>query len=189
MRPQQETTRPAWRLGSHVAIPYGQAIERTALPRPPLDTLGLIYMELAGRLDKQFEQIAALNGRAQQLLGVAAVTVGLVVTLRPPTRGSTVSLLFAVALVLFACIAGCGLRAWNLEGWRLDPEPRPLWERHRLRTKEWVQHQIILNRLDAFDANASSIDEKLYWVRWTQRLLALEVIYLVGLILVRPHLG
>lgn len=90
--------------------------------------------------------------------------------------------------MLFACIAGCGLRAWSLQGWRNDPQPRPLWERHRLRTKEWVQHQIILNRLDAVDANSASIDEKLYWVRWTQRLLALEVIYLVGLIIVRPYL-
>jgi len=57
------------------------------------------------------------------------------------------------------------------------------------RTKEWVQHQIILNRLDAVDANAASIDEKLYWVRWTQRLLAVEVIYLVGLVIVRPYIG
>lgn len=97
-------------------------------------------------------------------------------------------MLFALALMLFACIAGCGLRAWSLQGLRHDPEPRALWEKHRLRTKEWVQHQIILNRLDAVDANLASIDEKLYWVRWTQRLLALEVIYLVGLIIVRPYL-
>ncbi|MGI9112537.1 MAG: hypothetical protein ACR2GT_10160 [Gaiellaceae bacterium] len=39
------------------------------------------------------------------------------------------------------------------------------------------------------DANAASIDEKLGWVRWTQRLLALEVVYLVGLIIIRPYLG
>lgn len=46
-------------------------------------------------------------------------------------------------------VAWCGLRAWSLQGWQRDPEPRPLWEKHRLDTKEWVQHQIILNRLDA----------------------------------------
>jgi hypothetical protein len=164
-------------------------MEPTGLPRPDLDTLALIYDEIAGELVKQFEQIDALNARAQQLLGFAAITVGVVVTVRPPVRDTSVSILFALALALFACIAGCGLRAWSLQGWRHDPEPRPLWEKHRLRTKEWVQHQIILNRLDAVDVNAASIDEKLYWVRWTQRLLALEVIYLVGLVIVRPYLG
>lgn len=163
-------------------------VEPTGLPRPHLDTLALIYNEIAEELVKQFEQISALNARAQQLLGFAAITVGVVVTLRPPTRDAAVSLLFALALMLFACIAGCGLRAWSPQGLRHDPEPRALWEKHRLRTKEWVQHQIILNRLDAVDANLASIDEKLYWVRWTQRLLALEVIYLVGLIIVRPYL-
>ena len=162
---------------------------QAALPRPPLDTLGLIYSELAGALDKQFEEIAVLNARAQQLLGFGAITVSLVVTLRPPTRDAVVSSLFALALVLFACVAGYGLRAWGLQGWRRDPEPRPLWEQHRLRTKEWVEHQIILNRLDAFDANTSSIDEKLRWVRRTQRLLAFEVLYLIALIVARPYLG
>ncbi|MCP9485192.1 MAG: hypothetical protein MSC30_05000 [Gaiellaceae bacterium MAG52_C11] len=133
--------------------------------------------------------MAELNARAQQLLGFGAITVSLVVTLRPPTRDVAVSSLCALALVLFACVAGSGLRAWGLQGWRRDPEPRPLWEQHRLRAKEWVEHQIILNRLDAFDANASSIDEKLHWVRWTQRSLALEVVYLIALIVARPYLG
>ncbi len=178
-----------WRLGPSVAVSYRRVMEQTTLPRPPLDTLGLIYSEVASALEKQFEQIAALNARAQQLLGFGAITVGLVVTLRPPTRDVAVSLLFSVALGLFACIAGCGLRAWSLEGWRRDPEPGPLWEKHRLRTKEWVQHQVVLNRLDAFDANASSIDEKRHWVRRAQRFLALEVVYLVGLIVLRPYLG
>lgn len=161
----------------------------TGLPRPPLDTLELIYAEIAGDLDKQFEQIDSLNKRAQQLLGFAGVTVGLVVSLDPPARDAFQSFLFGIALVLFASIAGCGLRAWGLQGWRHDPKPRPLWEKHRLRTLEWVQHQVILNRLDAVDANQASIDEKLYWVRWTQRLLAVEVIYLVGLIIARPYIS
>ena len=160
----------------------------SGLPRPGLDTLELVYDEIAGELDKQFEQIDALNARAQQLLGFAAITVGVVVTLRPPTKDVFMSVLFGIALILFASIAGCGLRAWGLQGWRHDPEPRPLWEKHRLRSKEWVQHQIILNRLESVDANAASIDEKLYWVRWTQRLLALEVIYLVALVIARPYL-
>lgn len=161
----------------------------TALPRPQLDTLSLIYDEIAGELVKQREQIDALNARVQQLLGFAAIAVGAVVTLRPPARDTSVSLLFVLALLLFVLIAGFGLRAWSLQGWRRDPEPRPLWEKHRLRTKEWVQHQIILNRLDAFDVNVALIDEKVYWVRWTQRLLAFEVVYLVGLIIARPYLG
>lgn len=65
-------------------------VEPTGLPRPHLDTLALIYNEIAEELVKQFEQISALNARAQQLLGFAAITVGVVVTLRPPTRDAAV---------------------------------------------------------------------------------------------------
>jgi hypothetical protein len=162
-------------------------VPTTSLPRPPLDTLALLYDEIGGELLKRFDQIDALNARAQQLLGFAAITVGLVVTLSAPRSDGAVSALFAGGLVLFAFIAGCGLRAWTLQGWRHDPASRALWERHRLRSKEWVQHQIILNRLDAVDANAASIAEKLLWVRRTQRLLALEVVYLVALIIVLPY--
>jgi hypothetical protein len=157
--------------------------------RPTEASLRLIYDTIAEELEKQFEQIDSLNSRAHQLLGFAAITVGVVLSLRPPSRDALVSGLFALALVGFACIAGAGVRAWALQGWRHDPEPRPLWDRHRLRSEEWLRHQIILNRLDAVDENANAIDAKLYWVRWTQRLLALEVIYLVALVIVVPYLS
>lgn len=160
-----------------------------ALNRPTEQALALIYETVMKEMDKQLEQIDALNARAHQLLGFAAITVGLVVTLRPPTADYVVSILFAIALVGFAFIAGAGVNAWALQGWRHDPAPRPLWERHRLRSEEWLRHQIILNRLDAVDENAAAIAAKLYWVRWTQRLLALEVLYLVSLVILTPYLA
>src|SRR3989442_7322303 len=133
----------------------------TELRKPTPDALRLIYDEIAGQLAKQFEQIEALNGRAQQLLGFAAIAVGLLISLRPPTKGNLSLLLFGTALILFAAIAVAGLRAWALQGWRNDPESRPLWQKHRLHSEEWLRHQIILNRLDAVDANASAVDAKL----------------------------
>lgn len=160
-----------------------------AINRPTEQALELIYDTVAEELDKQFDQIDSLNSRAHQLLGFAAITVGVVLSLRPPTRDALVSVLFGVALFGFACIAGTGVRAWALQGWRHDPEPRPLWDRHRLRSEEWLRHQIILNRLDAVDENARAVDAKLYWTRWTQRLLALEVLYLVALVITIPYLS
>lgn len=158
------------------------------LNRPSERALVLLYDTVAEELDKQFDQIDALNARAHQLLGFAAITVGLLLTVRPPTADYLVTVLFTLALVGFACIAGAGVRAWALQGWRHDPEPRALWDRHRLHSEEWLRHQIILNRLDAVDQNADAIEAKLYWVRWTQRLLALEVLYLVSLVILIPHL-
>ena len=103
-------------------------------------------------------------------------------------KRSTIRALLGAALLLFALIAGAGLRAWALQGWRADPESRPLWEKHRLRSEEWLRHQIILNRLQAVDENATAVAVKLFWVRWTQRLLAGEVLYLTALAIVRPYL-
>lgn len=163
--------------------------EGTSINRPDAKSLLLIYETIEAELDKQFSQIDSLNTRAHQLLGFAAIALGVVVTLRPPAENRLISVLFGLAVLGFAFIAGSGVRAWSLQGWRNDPKPRPLWERHRLRSEEWLRHQIILNRLDAADANAAAIDAKLYWVRWTQRLLAVEVVYLASLVIVAPYLA
>jgi hypothetical protein len=158
------------------------------LRRPSPAALKLIYDEVADALEKQFEQIESLNARSQQLIGFAAIAVGILIGLRPPARGELSVTLFSIALFVFAVIAAAGLRAWALQGWRADPDARTLWEKDRLHSEEWLRHQIILNRLEAVDANATAVAVKLFWVRWTQRLLAVEVVYLTALAIIRPYL-
>jgi hypothetical protein len=158
------------------------------LRRPSPDALKLIYDEVAGVLEKQFGQIEALNARSQQLIGFAAIAVGILVGLRPPLGGELSAALFGLALLLFAVIAAAGLRAWAVQGWRADPDTRPLWEKDRFRSEEWLRHQIIINRLGAVDDNTTVVAAKLFWIRWTQKRLAIEVLYLSALAIVRPYL-
>lgn len=165
----------------------GAAVPPPSTKRPDPDSLALIYDVVGGELAKQFDQIESLNARAQQLLGFAAITLGLVVTLRPPTTEWQITALFSFALIIFACLAAAGLYAWGIQGWRHDPEPGPLWERHRGRSAEWLRHQIILNRIASVNQNGIAIEDKLFWIRWTQRLLAVEVLYLVALTIARPY--
>src|SRR5947207_10835283 len=97
---------------------------------PRLATTLLIYDEVQRALDRQFEQIQLLNGRAQQLLGFSAIVVGVMIGLRPPTHGWVSTLLFAIALLFLILVAiallflilvvFCGYQAWSIRGWRHD---------------------------------------------------------------------
>ena len=46
------------------------------LSQPPSAQLRHVESEIVGALQKQLEQISALNARIQRLLGVAAITLG-----------------------------------------------------------------------------------------------------------------
>src|SRR5947207_892632 len=112
---------------------------------PRLATTLLIYDEVQRALDRQFEQIQLLNGRAQQLLGFSAIVVGVMIGLRPPTHGWVSTLLFAIAFLFLMLVVFCGYQAWSIRGWRHDPQPRKLWERYRLWPDAWLRQQLILN--------------------------------------------
>jgi hypothetical protein len=163
---------------------------RDAPREPEPETLELIFQETRGALAKQFEQIQILNSRAQQLLGFGGLVLGLLIGFRPPTLASkyvTLSSLGGLALFLAVLLSG-GL-AWSIVGWRGDPRPRQLWTRYRLWPEGWLRQQLILNWLDALDANQAAIDAKLRYVRLTQGLLGFEVVYLVAIVILRPYLA
>jgi hypothetical protein len=158
-------------------------------PQPEPDTVALIFAEIAGALERQASQLAALNTRAQQLLTFAGLILGAVITLRPPSSRWPVSLLFAASLVLFVAIAYVGYRAWSLVGLRRDPAPGPLWHRYRLWPEDWLRQQLILNWIEAEAQNERSIDAKLWYLRLTQVLLGLEVVYLAIIVIIRPYIS
>lgn len=155
---------------------------------PDLSTVKLIYAEIEGALDRQFEQIQLLNSRAQQLLVFAGGILGLVVALRPPTDDVLIALLFGAALVLFGLIVWLGHRSWSIVGWRRPPEPGSLWSRYQLWPENWLRQQLILNWVQSHDANRRSIDAKLHYLRLTQLMLGVEVAYLVAIVIVRPFI-
>lgn len=152
-------------------------------------SLALIYDEVAGDLDRQFTQVEHLNGRAPQILGLGGVILGVMVALRPPTADILVSLLTVGALLIYALAAALSLAAWQIIAWRSDPKTPALWEEHRDRSATWIRHQIILNRIESRGWNAARIERKVKLVRWAQRLLAAEILYLVLLLILRPYIS
>jgi hypothetical protein len=172
-----------------VAGPSVRLVVDATSPRhhPERDTLELIYDETAAQLDKQFEQIDALNARAQQLLGIAAGVFALVAGLQPPTRHAAVVVLFIIALAIFVAVIIAISFAWSLHGWRRDPDPEQLWARYRLWPEGWLRQQIILNRIASKNDNQTAINAKLFYLRAAQVLLGVEVSYLIVILIVRPY--
>ncbi len=162
--------------------------EGESVPRPDEGALNLLFDEVADELNRQFTQNEALVGRAQQILGFGAAILGLAVTLRPPTERLLITLLFAGALALFLLLAREAWSAWTLKRWRTDPRAARLWEDYRAKTEEYIRHQIILNRLQAIATNEKNLDEKIRHLKNAGILLVLEVLYLVGLVMLRPYL-
>jgi hypothetical protein len=75
--PEPVRTRPAqvWRPSPSPAarVPgFAQPLRS----RPPSAHLSHVESEIIGALEKQLEQITALNARTQRLLGVASITLG-----------------------------------------------------------------------------------------------------------------
>lgn len=123
-----------------------------------------------------------------QILAAGGATLGIVVALRPPTAHLGVSLLTLVALLVYLGAAAFALLAWQVESWRSDPNPRTLWENHGNKSAEWLRHQIILNRIECRETNDVRIERKVVRVKWAQRLLAAEIVYLVAFLIVRPYI-
>lgn len=99
-----------------------------------------------------------------------------------------IAVLFGFALVLFAAIVGLGYLSWSIVGWRRDPEPERLWNRYQLWPEAWLRQQLILNWIQSHHANQSSIDAKLRYLRLTQLMLGVEIVYLVGIVIARPFI-
>jgi hypothetical protein len=154
---------------------------------PEATTVALIYAEIETQLEKQFEQIGALNARAQQLLGFAGLIFTVIASVRPPSRDPAISVLFGIALLLFIAVLASGYLAWSIQGWRRDPAAEPLWRRYRLWPEDWLREQIILNWIESQRHNRLSIEAKLFYLRATHVLLGALVSYLVAMLILRPY--
>ena len=159
--------------------------EETDEPEPR--TVDLVYREVEVQLDRQCEEISALDGRAQQLLGFAAGIFALIAGLQPPTGNLVVSILFAVGALVFVTVVATGYLALSIRGYYRDPEPEQLWPRYRSWPEDWLKQQIILNRLESWHENRSTIDAKLLYLRGAQVLLGCEIGYLVVVLILRPY--
>lgn len=156
-------------------------------PVEPNPTVALILDQVSAAVDGQFAQIESLNTRAQQLLGFAAIVVSVVVGLGAQNE-TLPAVLLGVGVGIFSLVAGLGLRAWAIYGYRRDPSPRPLWERYRNWPAEWLREQLIFNLVESFEHNARAIDAKLIYLKRTQYLLAIEVAYLAAVLVALPFL-
>jgi pimeloyl-ACP methyl ester carboxylesterase len=157
--------------------------------RPSPETLELVYDEVQRALDKQFTTVEHLNGRPPHIIGFGGATmIGLVLALRTPNAHLAALLLTLGAVLIYAAVVLMALRAWSIEAWRSDPQPRTLWEKHGNREIEWVRHQVVHNRLASRDANATAIDRKVKRLRWAYKLFALEIVYVAVLLILRPYI-
>jgi hypothetical protein len=164
------------------------AMNTRASDRPDPATLKLIHEEARRILDRQADEIDALNARAQQVVAFGSIFVGLIVALRPMRGGAVLTILFAGGLCVFGLAAGAAVAASWIVGWRRASRPRRLWVRYRLWPDDWLREQLIVNLIDSHEANERSILAKLRYMRSAQIFLALEILYLVGVLIARPYL-
>jgi hypothetical protein len=159
-----------------------------AEPKPPIETVEVIADEIASQLDNQFEQTEAITRRAQQLLVFGAGILALVVGLQPPSRDVHMVSLFVGALAILVAVMLVGFLAWRTKQYRRDPDPRGLWERHRFKTTEQLRHQLVHNWIQCFEENRKTINRRLGYLKATQVLLGVEVVYVVAMVIAKPYI-
>jgi hypothetical protein len=174
---------------SSVASPAGAEPAGSEIPEPADETVRLIFDQLSEQLASQFEQMAALNTRAQQLLTFSGTLLGAFVVLRPPGNDMCAASLYAGGLVLFLLVAWSVSRAWSIQAWRRDPNPKELWQRYQLWPDNWLRQQLVLNWVDSFEHNRVRIEAKARYLQFSALLVGTEVVYLVGFMIARPYLS
>jgi len=160
-------------------------METPAAEHPSPETLVVLYDEIGQALTGQHDYVEELNDRAQQLFGFAAVILTILAGLapsQPTTFGKVVDL---IAIPLFVLPAYFSARAWQFRFWRSDPDVTRLWEKYRLKTDEFLRHQVIQNRLASLKTNDDLITTKVRQIKTAQFLLYIGFGYLVALLLYR----
>jgi hypothetical protein len=154
---------------------------------PSPETIRLIHSEVQAQLDNQFSQIDSLNSRAQQILGFAAGILALTVALRPPTDSHRATALYLLGALPFVALVWCGHKAWEILPWRRDPAPGALWNRCKDYPDDHVRTQLLLNLAESYDQNGTTIKDKARYLKYAQRLLAVEVISLMLVASLLPY--
>lgn len=143
----------------------GEQVEEA---KPTEGTLALIYDEIGEAQRVQHDYAESLNARAQQLFGFATIIFAILAAVVPTHPSVALRVLYGVALPIFAGAAYFSARAWKFRDLRFDPNVLNLWEDFRLKTEEYVRHQVIQNRRESIPENAAELDDKLYWIKRAQ---------------------
>jgi len=153
--------------------------------KPTAETLAVLYDEIAQALSAQQASVDGLNERAQQLFSFAAVILTILAGLAPAQSSTTGKVLDLIGVPLFVVAAYFSGRAWEFQKWRTDPDATALWENYRLKSDEYLRHQVIQNRLQSLELNGKKLSTKLGRVKMARLWLYAGFIYVVALLFYR----
>jgi hypothetical protein len=150
-----------------------------------MGTLTVLYDETRHTLDRQMDLVDGLNGRAQQLLGFAAVIVSVIAAIGGKEQSDWVRALVLFDLSLFAVVAGLCFAAWRFKTYRDDPDVVRLYTKYRYADEAKIRDQVIGNRFDAIDHNAKIIGWKESRIRDASWVLVGAFIVLAALVITK----
>jgi hypothetical protein len=145
------------------------------------ETLAILYDEAKRTLDRQFDTVEGLKGRAQQILGFATVIVSILAAFDPAGHGVQRALV-VVDLVLFVATGAAAFAAWRFHSYRDDPDAAALVEYYAAETAEKTRRQVIENRLASIEFNARIIERQTLFDRIGTALLVLAGAVLVAVV-------
>jgi len=157
--------------------------------QPAEATVRLIFDVVAEQLDRQFNQVDKLNGRAQQLLTFAGTLLGALIVFRPPEKNTCISIFFGGGVSLFLLVMWTTLRAWAVRGWGRDPNPRELWDAYQLWPEPMLRIQLILNWILNSRENEVQIRVKARILTIATALAGAEAAYFAAFMIARPYLS
>ena len=145
----------------------------------PPETLELVYNEVKGALNTQFQSLDGLNTKASVIVGFVGVIIGISLNLYSHSN----SYLFGSCMTLFLISIFFALYAYKVENYWRDPEPRRLAENYLRKDGAHVKKQLIDNFIQSFEDNEIKIKRKGRYINYSLILLSTGLIVLTVSIL------
>ena len=146
----------------------------------PPETLELVYNEVKGALNTQFQSLDGLNTKASVIIGFVGMIIGISLNLYSHSN----SYLFGSCITLFLISIFFTLSAYTVKSYRSDPEPRKLTENYLRKDDVYVKKKLIDNFIQSFEYNKIKIEKKVKYINYSLILLFMGLIVLTLSIIV-----
>ena len=140
------------------------------------------FYELASsRLDDQMNRVDSLDAKAASALAFAAALLpvfGAIIALSKAQRPTSATVLYVIAMLMYAALLVCVFKAYRVTNWNLRPEIQTLQSYSETQDEDamriWVGNECVIS----IGKNEPRLIRKAHWTTAALALLAFDALFL-----------